>query len=76
MIHIDELSLTLPFSFAHRAERISQLAQDKMSGINVSGGARLNEVVLPDMEMDESASDHDIADMIARHLEQAIGGSC
>lgn len=72
MIQIDELAIELPYGLEHRASRIAQLAREKSGRLQVGGQRSMDELALPDIEIDAGADNDRIADLIVARLEQVL----
>lgn len=72
---IDQLRLTLPAGFEHRAERIARRVAEELSALPVEGSVSLRSLSLPPLEIGiggMAASDGDVARLIARAIASGV----
>lgn len=77
MWSLEQLRLTLPAGFEHRAEGIVRRLADQLATLPVSKEIQLDRLTLPPIVMEASAGDGEIAARIAGALQaaaQAQGG--
>lgn len=72
---IDQLRLTLPAGFEHRAERIARRVAEELAALPVESSVSLRSLSLPPIEIGiggEGASDAAVAGRIARAIASGV----
>lgn len=74
MWSLEQLRLTLPAGFEHRADNIVRRLADELAALPVSREVRLDSLTLPPIVLEPTAGDGEIAARIAGSLHAAIQG--
>jgi hypothetical protein len=69
---VDQLRLTLPAGFEHRAEHIARRVAEELAFLPATRDVSLRSLSVPAIEVGPGASDGEIAGRIARAISNAV----